>query len=127
MKIDPLTRDGSDILAGIQELWNFMIPQTGILNSDFHLYLTGIGSAVEGEDDVFLEHWGINFDIFSWRDPLVLAHGGMALLRRRSYGLCCLQTQSDGGEGDWEGCSIHTRWSSPANVIGMHECKLSRG
>lgn len=63
VKIDSLTRSGSDILAGIQKLWDYMIPQTGILNSDFRIYPTGIDNSVEGEDNVFLEDWRINFDI----------------------------------------------------------------
>ena len=63
LKLDYLTRNGSDVLAGIQKLWSYMIPQTGILNSDFRLYPTGIESSVEGEEDVFLEDWRISFDI----------------------------------------------------------------
>ncbi|KAJ5157255.1 uncharacterized protein N7482_008355 [Penicillium canariense] len=63
LKIDSLTRNGSDILKGILKLWNEMIPQTGIFNPDFRLYPTAIENEAKGEDNVVFEDWRINFDI----------------------------------------------------------------
>ncbi|KAJ5602730.1 hypothetical protein N7537_005686 [Penicillium hordei] len=63
LKIYSLTRNGSDILGGIQELWATMIPETGILGSDFRIYPAEVEVKVEGEDGVFLEDWRINFDV----------------------------------------------------------------
>ena len=61
LKIDSLTRNGSDILSGIEKLWDTMIPQTGILNSDFRIYPMGVEKS--GTGDVVLEDWRISFDI----------------------------------------------------------------
>lgn len=63
VKIDSLTRNGTDILTGIQKLWGEMIPQTGILNDDFRIYPTDIVHDVKGEENIVLEDWRINFDI----------------------------------------------------------------
>ncbi|RJE17672.1 Beta-lactamase [Aspergillus sclerotialis] len=63
LKIDPLVRNGSNILAGFGKLWNSLLPMIGILNSDFRLYPTGIENPVDGEKNVVLEDWRINFDI----------------------------------------------------------------
>lgn len=60
LKIDSLTRNGSDILSGIEKIWDTMIPQTGILNPDFRIYPTGIENVT---GDVVLEDWRISFDI----------------------------------------------------------------
>ncbi|KAJ9486592.1 hypothetical protein VN97_g6733 [Penicillium thymicola] len=62
LKIDSLTRNGSDILAGLGKLWNSLLPMTGILNPDFRIYPTGIETPVEGEDNMVFEDWRINFD-----------------------------------------------------------------
>lgn len=62
LKIDSLTRNGSDILAGLGKLWNSLLPMTGILNPDFRIYPTGIENPVEGEDNIVFEDWRINFD-----------------------------------------------------------------
>lgn len=62
LKIDSLTRNGSDILAGLGKLWNALLPMTGILNPDFRIYPTGIETPVEGEDNIVFEDWRINFD-----------------------------------------------------------------
>lgn len=63
VKIDSLTRNGTDILVGIKKLWGEMIPQTGILNTDFRIYPTDVVHGVKGEENVVLEDWRINFDI----------------------------------------------------------------
>ncbi|KAJ6129876.1 hypothetical protein N7512_002656 [Penicillium capsulatum] len=63
VKVNSLTRNGADILAGVQKLWDEMLPQTGILNTDFRIYPTDIVHEVEGEKDVVLEDWRINFDM----------------------------------------------------------------
>ncbi|KAJ5818223.1 hypothetical protein N7474_003814 [Penicillium riverlandense] len=63
LKIDSLTRNGSDILGGIQKIWGYMIPQVGILNPDFRIYPTNIETEMEGAEGVFFEDWRINFDI----------------------------------------------------------------
>lgn len=60
LKINSLTRNGSDILSGIEKLWDTMIPQTGILNPDFRIYPTGIENST---GDVVQEDWRISFDI----------------------------------------------------------------
>lgn len=62
LKIDSLSRNGSNILTGIGRLWDYLLPMTGILNPDFRIYPTGIEKLVEGEDNVVLEDWRINFD-----------------------------------------------------------------
>jgi hypothetical protein len=63
VKIDSLTRNGSDILGGIQKIWEYMIPQVGILSPDFRVYPTNIETEMEGSKGVFLEDWRINLDI----------------------------------------------------------------
>lgn len=63
LKIDFLARNGSDILAGIQNLWDFMIPQTGILNTDFRIYPADIEHHADQEGHVYFEDWLVNFDI----------------------------------------------------------------
>lgn len=62
LKINSLTRNGSDILDGLGKIWDSLLPMIGILNPDFRLYPTGIEKPVEGEDNVVLEDWRINFD-----------------------------------------------------------------
>lgn len=63
IKIDSLTRNGTDILESIRTLWKEMVPQIGILNDELRIYPTDIVHDVKGEKDVVLEDWRINLDI----------------------------------------------------------------
>ncbi|KAJ6008766.1 hypothetical protein N7522_003782 [Penicillium canescens] len=63
IKIDSLTRSGSDILGGIQKIWASVLPQVGILNPDMRIYPTEIERVAEGEEGVVLQDWRISFDI----------------------------------------------------------------
>jgi hypothetical protein len=63
IKIESLTRSGSDILKGIQKIWASVLPQVGILNPDMRIYPTEIERAALGEDGVVDQDWRISFDI----------------------------------------------------------------
>ncbi|KAJ5754150.1 uncharacterized protein N7511_008303 [Penicillium nucicola] len=63
IKIESLTRSGSDILNSIQMIWASAFPQFGILNPDMRIYPTEIERPVENQDSVIYQDWRISFDI----------------------------------------------------------------
>lgn len=63
LKVESLTRNGSDILAGIQRIWEATIPQVGILNPEFRIYPTKIENPVHGEENVVFQDWRFSFDM----------------------------------------------------------------
>ncbi|OQD83736.1 hypothetical protein PENANT_c015G06346 [Penicillium antarcticum] len=63
IKLESLSRSGSDILKGIQKIWASLLPQVGILNPDMRIYPTEIERPVENQNDVVYQDWRISFDI----------------------------------------------------------------
>lgn len=63
LKLNHLTRNGSDILEGIQKIWSSTLPMIGVLGSEFRLYPTGIETTDPNYNHLIKQDWRINPDV----------------------------------------------------------------
>lgn len=82
VRLDVLTRNGSDILGAIRKIWSLTLPMMNNLAPQFRIYPSGIERPVPGDDkkkkkNVVQQEWRINFD------PLPSAAGSGSELPRQ--------------------------------------------
>ncbi|KAF3481769.1 beta-lactamase [Arthroderma uncinatum] len=68
IKLDSLTRNGSDILEGVRTIWATSLAMIGPLTSEMRMYPTGVEKSVPkvGNENLVEQDWRINFDLLPY-------------------------------------------------------------
>ncbi|KAK2868083.1 hypothetical protein FQN49_003169 [Arthroderma sp. PD_2] len=72
IKLDSLTRNGSDILEGVRKIWATSLAMIGPLTSEMRMYFTGVEKPVSNKSNKNLveQDWRINFDLLPYGNEL---------------------------------------------------------